>query len=154
MTLQTGGLLIKNSRDWRFHSIAKLRAQMFNPVLADRGVYSMDCHNENGCTADCQRQESKVESGLLQARTVRLVLIRSERVGWQSVVSLRADCQLCITVVANRGRRKSSPAIFTSRDLLFKTSHIFKHDFKNKTNTQRWAVCYLVPLIANPLIAD
>jgi hypothetical protein len=47
-----------------FHSIAKLRAQMFNPVLADRGVYSTDCHNENGRTADCQSQESSFESGL------------------------------------------------------------------------------------------
>jgi hypothetical protein len=49
-----------------FHSIAKLRAQMFNPVLADRGVYSVDCHNENGRTADCQSQESTFESGLPQ----------------------------------------------------------------------------------------
>jgi hypothetical protein len=46
-----------------FHSIAKLRAQMFNPVLADRGVYSTDCHNENSRTADCQSQESEFESG-------------------------------------------------------------------------------------------
>jgi hypothetical protein len=44
-----------------FHStscIAKLRAQIFNPVLADHGVYSADCHNENGHTADCQSKES------------------------------------------------------------------------------------------------
>jgi hypothetical protein len=50
-----------------FHSIAKLRAQSFNPVLADRGVNSADCHNENGRTVDCQNQESEFESGLPQA---------------------------------------------------------------------------------------
>jgi hypothetical protein len=33
----------------RFHSIAKFRAQIFNPVLAVRS-------NENGHTADCQSQ--------------------------------------------------------------------------------------------------
>jgi hypothetical protein len=49
-----------------FHSFAKLRAQMFNPVLADRGVHSADCHNENGHTADWQSQESTFESGLPQ----------------------------------------------------------------------------------------
>jgi hypothetical protein len=43
-----------------FHSIAKLRAQIFNPVLAD-------CHNENDRTADCQSQESEFERGLPQA---------------------------------------------------------------------------------------
>jgi hypothetical protein len=42
-----------------FHSIAKLRAQTFNPVLTDRGVYSADCQNENIHTADCQSQEPK-----------------------------------------------------------------------------------------------
>jgi hypothetical protein len=42
-----------------FHSIAKFCAQILNPLLADR-------HNENGCTADCQSQESKFESGLPQ----------------------------------------------------------------------------------------
>jgi hypothetical protein len=50
-----------------FHSIAKLRAQIFNPLLAVRGVNSVDCHNENGHTADCQSQESEFESGLPQA---------------------------------------------------------------------------------------
>jgi hypothetical protein len=47
-----------------FHSIAKLRAQIRNDVLADRGVYSADCHNENGCAADCQSQEYTFESKL------------------------------------------------------------------------------------------
>jgi hypothetical protein len=37
-----------------FHSISKLRAQIFNPVMAVCGVYTADCHNENGHTADCQ----------------------------------------------------------------------------------------------------
>jgi hypothetical protein len=41
-----------------FHSIAKLRAQIFNPVLADRGVF-------HGQTADCQ--ESELESGMPKA---------------------------------------------------------------------------------------
>jgi hypothetical protein len=36
-----------------FDSTAKLRTQIFNPVLADRSVYSADCHIENGRT-DCQ----------------------------------------------------------------------------------------------------
>jgi hypothetical protein len=55
---------------WRgagFHSIAKLCAQNFNPGLAGRDVYSADCHNENGRTADCQSQESELEGGLPQA---------------------------------------------------------------------------------------
>jgi hypothetical protein len=47
-----------------FHSIAEFLAQIFNPVLADRGMYSADCHYENGRTADCQSQESKFKSGL------------------------------------------------------------------------------------------
>jgi hypothetical protein len=50
-----------------FHSIAKLRSQIFNPGLADRGVNSADCHNENGRTADCQSQKSEFESRLPQA---------------------------------------------------------------------------------------
>jgi hypothetical protein len=29
-----------------FHSIAKLRAQIFNPAMADRVVLSVDCHNK------------------------------------------------------------------------------------------------------------
>jgi hypothetical protein len=51
----------------RFHFFAKLRAQIFNPVLASRGVWSADCHNENGRTADCLSQESELESGLPEA---------------------------------------------------------------------------------------
>jgi hypothetical protein len=50
-----------------FLSIAKLRAQIFNPGLADRGVCSMDCHYENGRTVDCQSQESEFESGMPKA---------------------------------------------------------------------------------------
>jgi hypothetical protein len=65
-----------------FHSIAKLRAEIFNPVLADRGVYSADCHKEKGHTADCQSQESEFESGLPQAWTLRIVRIRPQTV-WQ-----------------------------------------------------------------------
>jgi hypothetical protein len=50
-----------------FHSIAKLRTQIVNPVLADRGVRSADCHIENSRPADCQTRVSKFESGLPQA---------------------------------------------------------------------------------------
>jgi hypothetical protein len=50
-----------------FHSIAKHRAQIFNPALADRGVCSADCQNENGHTADCQSQEYEFESGMPKA---------------------------------------------------------------------------------------
>jgi hypothetical protein len=60
-----------------FHSIAKLPAQIFNPVLADSGVNSADCHNENGRTADCQSQESELESGLPQSSILCMVHIRS-----------------------------------------------------------------------------
>jgi hypothetical protein len=45
-----------------FQSVAKLRVKIFNPVLADRGVYSADCHNENGRTADCQHKESNLRA--------------------------------------------------------------------------------------------
>jgi hypothetical protein len=41
-----------------FHSIAKFRAPIPNPIIVDRGVYSADCHSENGRTADCQSQKS------------------------------------------------------------------------------------------------
>jgi hypothetical protein len=50
-----------------FHYIAKLHAQIFNPVLADHGVNSAECHNENGHTADRQSQESEFDSALPQA---------------------------------------------------------------------------------------
>jgi hypothetical protein len=50
-----------------FHSIAKLRAQLFNPVLADCGVFQADCQRENCRTADCQSQEFELESGMLKA---------------------------------------------------------------------------------------
>jgi hypothetical protein len=86
----------------KFHSFAKYRAPICNPEKAARGVKSTDCHNENSRTADCQRHESKFESVLPQARTLRMVPIRSERVCWQSAVRLRAVCQVFITVVANR----------------------------------------------------
>jgi hypothetical protein len=84
---------------------------MFNPVLADRGVYSADCHNENGHTADCQSQESTFESGLPKVWTVRRVHIRPQNGSWQSAVWLRADCQAVILIVAIRGVRARSLAI-------------------------------------------
>jgi hypothetical protein len=37
-------------------------APISNPVMADRGVNSADCHNENGCTADSQRQSQNLRS--------------------------------------------------------------------------------------------
>jgi hypothetical protein len=36
-----------------FHYFAKIRAQIRNVELADRGVFQADCHRENCCTADC-----------------------------------------------------------------------------------------------------
>jgi hypothetical protein len=63
MTLQTGACQCKI--EWAgFYSFANSRAAILNPALADRGVYSADCHNENGRTADYQSQESKFESVL------------------------------------------------------------------------------------------
>jgi hypothetical protein len=49
-----------------FQCIAKLRAQILNLAMADRGVMSADRHNKNGCTADCQSPKSTFESGLPQ----------------------------------------------------------------------------------------
>jgi hypothetical protein len=43
-----------------FHSIAKLHARIFNPVLADLGVNSAICHNKVrslNLRADCHRPE-------------------------------------------------------------------------------------------------
>jgi hypothetical protein len=88
-----------------FHSIAKLRAQIFNPVLADHGVYSADYHNENDHTADCQSQESEFESGLPQTWTLRMVRIRPQSGSWQSAVHCKAVCQGDIIVMANRSIR-------------------------------------------------
>jgi hypothetical protein len=50
-----------------FHYIAKLRAQIRNAVLADRGVLQADCHRENYRTADCHSQRSEFESGMPKA---------------------------------------------------------------------------------------
>jgi hypothetical protein len=50
-----------------FHSVAKSGAPIYIAVIADRGVYSADCHNENCCIADCYSQEAKFESELPQA---------------------------------------------------------------------------------------
>jgi hypothetical protein len=93
-----------------FHSIAKLRAQMFNPVLADRGVPLADCQNENGLTADCQSQESEFESRITKAWNARRVRIRPQSGSWQSAVQLIADCQAVILIVAFRGVRARSLA--------------------------------------------
>jgi hypothetical protein len=38
-----------------FHSIAKLRAQIRNTVLADRGVFQADCR-----TVDCLLSEDRI----------------------------------------------------------------------------------------------
>jgi hypothetical protein len=45
-----------------FQSVAKFHAQIFNPVLADRGLYSTDCHSENHRTADWQHKESNLSA--------------------------------------------------------------------------------------------
>jgi hypothetical protein len=49
-----------------FHCFAKIRTQIRNAVLADRGVFQADCHRENCRTADCQSPKSTFESGLPQ----------------------------------------------------------------------------------------
>jgi hypothetical protein len=86
-----------------FHSIAKLRAQIRNAVLAYHGVFQADCHRENCRTADCYSQRSEFESGIPKVWTSRRVHIRPESGGWQSAEQLRADCQAVILTVANRG---------------------------------------------------
>jgi hypothetical protein len=125
----------------RFHYIAKLRAQIRNDVLADCGVFQGDGHRENCRTADCYSQRSEFESRMPKAWTFRRVHIRPESGHWQSAAHMKADCQAFITVVANRGNRARelaiSPAIFTSRDLLFETSYLFEARlYKCKTNTR------------------
>jgi hypothetical protein len=50
-----------------FHSIAKLRAQIHNAVLADRCVFQADCHRENCRTVDRYSQRTEFESGMPQA---------------------------------------------------------------------------------------
>jgi hypothetical protein len=82
-----------------FHSNAKHRAPILNPVLAHHGVNSADCHYENGYTADCQSQESKFESGLPQACTLRMVRIRPQSGSWQSALHWKAVCQGVIIIV-------------------------------------------------------
>jgi hypothetical protein len=121
-----------------FHSIAKLRTQIRNAVLADRSVFQADCHRENCHTADCYSQRTEFERGPPKAWTARMVRIRPESGGWQSAVHLRADCQGVIIVVAIRGIRardlaihilKSSPAIL-HRETTCLTHHRFlKRDF-------------------------
>jgi hypothetical protein len=131
-----------------FHSIAKLRAPIFNPVLAVRGVYSADCHNENGHTADCQSKESEFESVLPQAWTLRMVRIRPQSGSWQSAEHWKAVCQGAIIAVAIRGMRARAlakqwnaappPPHFTSKGPLFEASYIFDALlYKFKTNTRR-----------------
>jgi hypothetical protein len=93
-----------------FHYIAKLWAQIFNPELADCGLYSADCHNENSHTADSQSQESEFESGLPLNWTLRMVRIRPQSGSWQSTVHWKAVCQGDI-VVANCGIRAQELAI-------------------------------------------
>jgi hypothetical protein len=120
-----------------FHSIAKLRAQICNPVLADRIVNSADCHNENGRTADCQSKESELESRLPQAWILRTVRIRSQSGSWQFAVHWKADCQGVKIVVAVRGMRARglaiqwnlAPAIFHRETLCLKHLIFLKRDF-------------------------
>jgi hypothetical protein len=120
-----------------FHSIAKLRTQLFNPVLAVRGVFQADCQRENCRTADCQSQESELESGMPKAWNARRVCIRPESRGWQSAEHWKADCQGDNIVVAVRGIRarrfamewNPAPAILHG-EAPFLNCHIFlKSDF-------------------------
>jgi hypothetical protein len=50
-----------------FHSIAILRGQIRNHVIADRSALQADFHKGNGCTADCYSQWSEFEDGMPQA---------------------------------------------------------------------------------------
>jgi hypothetical protein len=50
-----------------FHSIAKLRAQIRNAVLADRGIFQVVCHRENCHTADRYSQRTEFKSGMPKA---------------------------------------------------------------------------------------
>jgi hypothetical protein len=50
-----------------FHSFAKLRAQIRNAVLADRGVFQAGFHREDSRTADCYSQRPEFESGMPKA---------------------------------------------------------------------------------------
>jgi hypothetical protein len=88
-----------------FHCFAKIRAQIRNAVLANRGVYQADCHRENCRTADCYSQRTEFESRLPKAWTPRRVRIRPESEGWQSAEHWRADCKGDSFVVAVRGIR-------------------------------------------------
>jgi hypothetical protein len=94
-----------------FHSIAKLRAQFHNAVLAYPGVFQADCHRENCRSADCYIPRTEFESGMPNAWTASRVRIRPESGGWQSAERLRADCQAVILIVAIRGVRSRSLAI-------------------------------------------
>jgi hypothetical protein len=47
-----------------FHYFAKIRAQICNAVIADRGVHSVDCQCKNMRTADCYGQVALFQSGM------------------------------------------------------------------------------------------
>jgi hypothetical protein len=64
MTLQTGASRCKMMGDGFFY-FAKIRAQIRNAVLADRGVFQADCHRENCHTTDCY--SPRTQSSLVQA---------------------------------------------------------------------------------------
>jgi hypothetical protein len=104
MTVRTGASRSKMAGTV-FNSIAKLRAQIRNAVLADRGVFQAECHRENCHTANCYCPRTEFESGMPKAWTAQRVHIRPESGSWQSAEHLRADCQAVILIVANRGIR-------------------------------------------------
>jgi hypothetical protein len=139
----SGPLYVK----WQGLDSTLLLNPVLNPVMADCGVWSADCHNKNGRPADCQSPKSSYESGLPWVRTVRRVRIRPESGGCQSAVHLRAESWLpssysCCgkpwnwsAVVSNIV--ESRLRHFTSRDPLFETSYIFEaRPYNFKTNTR------------------
>jgi hypothetical protein len=127
-----------------FHSIAKLRAQIRNAVLADRCVFQADCHRENCHTADCYSLRTEFESRMPKAWTDRRVRIRPERgLAIRSTFKswLPSNYSYCgkpwHSSAEVSKRVKSSPRHFTSRDCLFEILYLFKAWlYQFKTNTQ------------------
>jgi hypothetical protein len=136
MTVQKGASRCKMAGAG-FHSIAKLRAQIHNAVLADRGVFQADCHRENCRSADCYSQRTNFESGMPKGWNVRRVRIRLESRGWQSAEHWKADCRgdsIVVAVCGIRARKLAKqwnpvPAILHREAPCLKCRIYLKSDF-------------------------